>query len=175
MSRLKLAIDAFCERVSEFGVYICMKQCKNCNVNKNLSEYHSSKTTKDGYETECKLCRKERNKQNYLCSTKEQRFKMVKYRNVYMDYIKNSGCSLCSETSKVCYDLHHKNPKDKKYAISRIQNLSKRLIEEISKCIILCANCHRKVHNGELDVTSIPTINPISLEDFFKELGLDPL
>lgn len=61
----------------------------------------------------------------------------------------NKKCARCTETNSVCLDFHHINPKEKKYLIPRmVQNgLSKAtILKEISKCILLCANCHRKEH-----------------------------
>lgn len=45
-------------------------------------------------------------------------------------------------------DFHHIY--DKKYLIAHMANkgsLSK-LMEELKKCVVLCSNCHRKVHAG---------------------------
>lgn len=61
------------------------------------------------------------------------------------------GCIIpdCGETEMACLDFHHLGDKDK--TISQMRGMSdKRVLEEIAKCIVLCANCHRKVHAGIL-------------------------
>lgn len=63
-----------------------------------------------------------------------------------------TGCSRCGEKHYACLDYHHKNPAQKLFCISRslINAISKvRVIQEIAKCELLCANCHRKEHNQE--------------------------
>ncbi|MDE1830393.1 MAG: hypothetical protein KGI25_08725 [Thaumarchaeota archaeon] len=61
--------------------------------------------------------------------------------------VKVTGCSKCSEKEPVALDLHHLHDKDlpvsQMYAYNR-----ERLIEEINKCIVLCKNCHAKIHAG---------------------------
>lgn len=45
-------------------------------------------------------------------------------------------------------DYHHKNPLEKEFTIGRASTRSQEALqEEISKCIILCANCHREFHH----------------------------
>ncbi len=48
----------------------------------------------------------------------------------------------------VIYDWHHL--RDKKFDIndSMTKNL-KKLFNEIRKCILICSNCHRKIHHEE--------------------------
>lgn len=55
-------------------------------------------------------------------------------------------CSMCGESAKCCLEFHHTI--DKKYTISQaVKTVPTDLfIEEINKCIVLCANCHRKLH-----------------------------
>ena len=59
-------------------------------------------------------------------------------------------CSVCGEPHPACLDFHHKNKADKEMGIAqfcRTKVVSKEVIEkEISKCIVLCSNCHRKLH-----------------------------
>jgi len=45
------------------------------------------------------------------------------------------------------YDYHHTDPSTKLYTIACIMSGTiDRLMTEVDKCILLCANCHRKEH-----------------------------
>lgn len=56
------------------------------------------------------------------------------------------GCQLCPERDYRCLDFHHLDPKDKSATVSKMYAYSKEAImREIKKCVILCANCHRKL------------------------------
>lgn len=57
-------------------------------------------------------------------------------------------CWLCNESDLVALDFHHINPDNKSFNISGnglCKSKAKRYAE-LSKCALLCANCHRKVH-----------------------------
>ena len=51
-----------------------MKKCNKCNIEKELTEFHKNKASKDGLHTQCKSCRSEREKEHYQ-QNKEQRRK----------------------------------------------------------------------------------------------------
>jgi len=55
----------------------------------------------------------------------------------------------CGENYSACLEFHH-NIKSKEInisdAISRGWSME-RIMKEIEKCIVLCANCHRKLHD----------------------------
>lgn len=57
-------------------------------------------------------------------------------------------CKTCGESRIACLEFHHKNPKEKERAISAVLNCwsKKHLLEELQKCDVLCANCHRAHH-----------------------------
>jgi len=59
-------------------------------------------------------------------------------------------CSRCSESHQACLDFHHRDPKTKeKEVAATVSNYGwakERILKEIAKCIVLCANCHRKEH-----------------------------
>jgi predicted HNH restriction endonuclease len=66
---------------------------------------------------------------------------------------KGGKCSICSGTFDPCvYDFHHTNPADKEFTIGENMNIPiQKLLSEVDKCILVCANCHRllhKVHHG---------------------------
>ena len=65
------------------------------------------------------------------------------------EYKKNLKCSMCSESHPSIIDFHHKEGrKEKGVAQMIVDGYSKnRIKEELNKCEVLCANCHRKLHS----------------------------
>ncbi len=63
------------------------------------------------------------------------------------------NCLHCGEDHPAVLDFHHPDPTDKEFTISTFafnntptdENVRK-LKREISKCEVLCSNCHRKEH-----------------------------
>lgn len=61
-------------------------------------------------------------------------------------------CKVCGENRLPCLDFHHPN-KDKEKEVSLLlknENRSK-ILKEVNKCIILCANCHRIEHYKNIE------------------------
>ena len=50
--------------------------------------------------------------------------------------------------SHPCFTAH-KDPSKKEFTIGTKNIGFKRLSEEIKKCILLCANCHRELHSND--------------------------
>ena len=58
-------------------------------------------------------------------------------------------CTVCDEKEGVCLDFHHLDEKKKDFALSNSSTHSFDTIKrEIAKCILVCSNCHRKIHAG---------------------------
>ena len=65
----------------------------------------------------------------------------------------SSGCDVCGESRYYCLDFHHKDPLDKSGEISKMisnDTSMRKVLIEVSKCRVLCANCHREVHHKDL-------------------------
>lgn len=65
------------------------------------------------------------------------------------NYKENQSCFVCGESDSACLEFHHKDPSQKEELVSRLINQAasmKMVLNEIEKCVILCANCHRKLH-----------------------------
>ncbi len=129
------------------------KVCKNCNQTKLLSEFNKRSDKKDGLDNFCRLCSRERT-QNYYHNNREVQVKkasgrVLKRKRKIIKYVRENikkKCSLCPEDFPSCLDFHHL--RDKKFTISAelTDHSWKKILEEIDKCILLCANCHRKYH-----------------------------
>jgi len=69
------------------------------------------------------------------------------------DYKISQGCSVCGYNK--CGDaleFDHINREDKKFSLSSCGSRSWEAIhEEIKKCVLLCANCHREKTSREKD------------------------
>ena len=60
-------------------------------------------------------------------------------------------CAYCGLVEDAClYDFHHINPDTKSFGIGSATTTRSRqaYVEEAKKCIMLCANCHRKIENN---------------------------
>ena len=71
--------------------------------------------------------------------------------------LKNKPCEDCGiQYPTFVMDFHHVNPEEKSFSISGSVNRSLESINnEISKCVLLCANCHRIREHGMKNIKSI--------------------
>ena len=61
----------------------------------------------------------------------------------------SEGCIACGENHPATLVFHHRDESIKEFNLAKAaaQNISKkRLLAEIAKCDVYCANCHRKLH-----------------------------
>ena len=59
-------------------------------------------------------------------------------------------CSHCKgKFHRSVYDFHHLNPEEKETGLAKLLKKRNRdnIKEELDKCILLCANCHRIEHH----------------------------
>ena len=85
------------------------------------------------------------NKGVYAARSKEAR---LRKRDWYNGIMSDKSCERCGESDIACLDWHHTDPTQKEAGVSwLLSNRSKTaILEEIEKCVCLCANCHRKLH-----------------------------
>lgn len=70
-----------------------------------------------------------------------------KAREVIRQYKLNNPCVDCGEDDPVVLEFDHINPQEKKFVIADAVGQGrgvKSILEEISKCEVRCANCHRR-------------------------------
>lgn len=84
----------------------------------------------------------EENKQEYIDRSRERKARL--YQDVVLRH-KDKPCADCKNSFPlVCMDYHHARG-EKKFDISQMfdQVPLVQLMEEINKCDVICANCHR--------------------------------
>lgn len=137
------------------------KQCRKCLRELCLENFTTQKKRKDGRHSYCKFCMRETMKAIYIkdSSLIKQRNTLLKAKlaSLVEDFRSINPCKICAEGDTSCLDFHHINPADKDRTISELIQMKneKRLMAEIKKCVVLCANCHRKLHAGKIDLNKL--------------------
>lgn len=72
-------------------------------------------------------------------------------REQWQEYKATLMCTVCSESHPATLDFHHvvRDPTNRKLGKLLRNGAYKDAYEEIKKCVVLCANCHRKHHHQE--------------------------
>lgn len=133
-----------------------MKRCSRCKFEKTFEEFSKSICRKDGYQRECKKCRKIISQNQYLKNKEYYITKSVIAKKLYKDwwfeFKSKLNCEECGENKHWRLCFHHLDPLEKDTEVSQLisQGKSKqRVLKEISKCKVLCHNCHADVHYYE--------------------------
>lgn len=117
-----------------------VRKCCMCKVEKPFTDFYSQKDHKLGIMSLCKNCF------NKLCIKRwiERKKKYVR--------ILGSECEHChielNDYNYSIFDFHHIDPNTKEYSWDKLKLFSDdRIMKELSKCKLLCANCHRILHS----------------------------
>lgn len=172
-----------------------MKQCTKCKEWKDESEFNKNARAKDGLTHKCKAClkkyrdeHKERMREyckQYYANHREEILKNVKrntddniikrktyedelYRRrvEFIDSLK-TPCEKCGESRNWVIEFHHKDPSAKSFNIGNQHSKKESdVLEEVKKCVCLCANCHTEFHY----IYGIQPENPIeALEEYLGD------
>lgn len=125
-------------------------------MQKPLEEFNKNSSKKDGLQTLCRICSKNKYKEYYKNSDKEKarlrknsKLNRKKIQEIVRQ-AKKLPCSDCEiEYPYYVMDFDHLEDKvfDIGTAVARAYSII-RIQEEIAKCEVVCSNCHRiRTHN----------------------------
>lgn len=120
------------------------RQCREC-LSARGKKYRESKTYTDRYKEKYSG----RYEGRYVQQRQEQ--KMERMERTRARKLALGPCLVCGEARLPCLDLHHVNPNEKTWDISRLLDRATdaRFQKEVEKCVVLCSNCHRIWHYEE--------------------------
>lgn len=100
----------------------------------------------------------ERNKhrEDYKAKDYATKVRICKERVDWFTEFKQSlKCCRCDLKDFRVLDFHHRDPKEKDMEVSNLVRLGfakAKIMKEVEKCDVLCANCHRIVHWEEKNI-----------------------
>jgi predicted HNH restriction endonuclease len=83
-----------------------------------------------------------------------------KIRELAIDH-KGSQCSICGyRKCSAALEFHHQDPQKKDFGISMngLTRSWEKVKQEIEKCALVCANCHREIHAGVTQLSAVTSI-----------------
>ena len=106
-------------------------------------------------------------KTNYQC-VKDSR----KNRKEDILYVMGEKCCLCGyDKAKTTLELHHIEPEEKEFTIGKCLNRAWDILHsEIQKCVLVCANCHREIHEGLITEELISSYIPERGQEIDKKI-----
>jgi hypothetical protein len=131
------------------------KICSRCKKSKSVLEFSLKHTSSDGRNSRCKECVRYYAKRHYRKHRQYYIDKSAKRRREVVELIRrvkeDSHCAVCGEGEVSCLDFHHTDPLKKDVDIGRVPPRgwsNEKVLREIEGCVVLCSNCHRKLHAG---------------------------
>lgn len=113
--------------------------CSKCKKERTRNEFYWFKTKPDIKKD--KRCKK--------CCWQQEYIRKRKIKQELIDYA-GGKCKICGyNKSTYALEFHHLNTNEKDFSISG-KILSPTIKAEIDKCILVCSNCHREIHEKKL-------------------------
>lgn len=132
-----------------------MKICSICKRTLTANQFHKDSNRKDGLQPRCKECANRLRMEYYYQHKDEEKKRMLKrkkdIKNKWLEFIKKQSCVDCGENRFYVLELDHVNgEKDMNISDMVASSYSwERIKNEIQKCQVRCANCHRTRHYKE--------------------------
>lgn len=126
------------------------KTCSVCKLTKEVSEFSRNRARYDGLQTYCKACMASRDADRYKAGRRTWQERnattRLSHRRLLWDYLLTHPCVDCGEPDPIVLEFDHVHGEKVMDVSTMARRLmsKKRLLEEIAKCEVRCANCHRK-------------------------------
>lgn len=118
-----------------------LRECPTHGLTKFISE--KNKGMREGRVWRCYQCRNTQKRE----SRQRKKLKLVEEAG--------GRCVLCGYNACMrALDFHHRDPEIKEFTVSQKMKWSvERLRDEVSKCVLLCKNCHCEVEDGLVEIS----------------------
>lgn len=128
-----------------------MKKCTRCDKNLSLDKFKIMNKRTGKISSMCCECKKEYDREYWeknkvakgkLKNEQQKKNRIVK-RKYILDFLKKTKCVDCGNSDYRVLEFDHRNRKTKSFNLADATQYSiERIQLEISKCDVVCGNCH---------------------------------
>lgn len=167
-------------RYTQACLKLKQRVCRQCKEVKDFSEFQKSTPRKLGITCTCKPCAvaaSQKSQEKYSHTEwedyKKKTTQFKKYKVAALNELKlASGCCICGyKKCGTALEFHHVDAREKRYSIAeKTRSFAyDKLMVEISKCILVCSNCHSEIEEQGIDVSHIPRCK-FTVKEFKQQL-----
>jgi hypothetical protein len=135
------------------------KICTGCRATLPIDEFNFKDKAADKRQGHCRVCQKKHSRLHYenntrtvKLRTKERNTRVGAINRAYVnEYLRQHPCVDCGNNNIIVLEFDHVRGKKRKEVSHMIDSAFSldSIIEEIAKCDVRCANCHRIRHHNE--------------------------
>lgn len=115
------------------------KICSKCKKEKPETDFPMNGNRRHSW---CKECHRQIVKEKYIANRD------------FVNSLKDKCCICGYDKNKAALEWHHTD-NNKEFTINKLAKNAitnkERILKEIEKCILVCANCHREIHYPQLN------------------------
>jgi len=133
-----------------------MKICTKCKIQRNEEDFAWKSKIKGTRTAECKECHRLYNKAYYISNTEKEKDRIYSFRDKRRLELHRLAadlklkCKNCPESRPAALQFHHLGDKERDISAAIVACWSNdKLLAEIAKCEVICANCHMVEHFGD--------------------------
>ena len=131
-----------------------MKRCGKCGEIKSIEDFARKEGSQRTFNSYCKSCQRDFSRAHYLANKEKhnkrryinQRRYLLRNRLFIREYLLGHPCVDCGEADPVVLEFDHVAG-EKEWEICHMVRCSyplARIQAELLKCVVRCANCHRR-------------------------------
>jgi hypothetical protein len=131
------------------------KLCRGCGVVRSVEEFAVKDSRTGQRHSRCKECGRRKSREHYFVNhaayIERNRRNNPRHRTrnatAVLEYLQLHPCIRCGESDPIVLEFNHKDPSMKAANISDLVRIGcslTRLFDEITRCEVMCANCHQR-------------------------------
>ena len=128
------------------------KWCSRCKLEKSVEEFNWRRKARGERDTHCRPCRAAykrehyaRHRQRYIDQAAVRKRALADERTAcLLDFFATHPCVDCGEDDPVVLEFDHLGDRLFTIGPALSQRRWQLILDEIAKCLVVCANCHRR-------------------------------